>query len=54
MVCLILGSEGSGLSTRWLSSARAKAGIAMTHDVDSLNVAVAAAIAFFVVTRMKP
>jgi tRNA G18 (ribose-2'-O)-methylase SpoU len=50
-VCLILGSEGPGLSSRWLSSASMRAGFAMAHDVDSLNVAAAAALAFFVVTR---
>ncbi len=50
-VCLILGSEGPGLSTRWLSSATVRAGFAMAHDVDSLNVAAAAALAFFVIGR---
>ncbi len=50
-VCLILGSEGPGLSARWLHSAQVKAGFAMAHGVDSLNVAAAAALAFFVVTR---
>jgi tRNA G18 (ribose-2'-O)-methylase SpoU len=50
-VCLILGSEGPGLSARWLNSAQVKAGFAMAHGVDSLNVAAAAALAFFVVTR---
>ena len=50
-VCLILGSEGPGLSARWLSGAQVKAGFAMAHGVDSLNVAAAAALAFFVVTR---
>ncbi|MEP6665545.1 MAG: RNA methyltransferase [Nocardioidaceae bacterium] len=50
-VCLILGSEGAGLSPRWLSSANATAGIAMAADVDSLNVAAAAAIAFFLMTH---
>jgi tRNA G18 (ribose-2'-O)-methylase SpoU len=53
-VCLILGSEGAGISLRWLSSAKVRAGIAMAADVDSLNVAAAAAIAFFLVTRRKP
>jgi tRNA G18 (ribose-2'-O)-methylase SpoU len=50
-VCLILGSEGPGLSARWMSSAQVKAGFAMAHGVDSLNVAAAATLAFFVVTR---
>ena len=50
-VCLILGSEGPGLSARWMSSAQIQAGFAMAHSVDSLNVAAAATLAFFVVTR---
>jgi tRNA G18 (ribose-2'-O)-methylase SpoU len=50
-VCLILGAEGPGLSARWLDAAQVKAGFAMAHGVDSLNVAAAAALAFFVVTR---
>ena len=50
-VCLILGSEGPGLSARWMGNAQVKAGIAMAHGIDSLNVAAAAALAFFVVTR---
>ncbi len=53
-VCLILGSEGAGLSPRWMTSAEATAGIAMAADVDSLNVAAAAAIAIFLVTHRTP
>ena len=50
-VCLIVGSEGPGLSPRWLAAADIRARIPMANGVDSLNVAAAAAIAFFVVTR---
>ena len=50
-ICLILGSEGPGLSPRWLAAADVRAQIPMADDVDSLNVAAAAAIAFFVVNR---
>jgi tRNA G18 (ribose-2'-O)-methylase SpoU len=45
-VCIILGSEGPGLSSRWLSTADHRVRIDMSNDVDSLNVAAAAAIAF--------
>jgi tRNA G18 (ribose-2'-O)-methylase SpoU len=34
-----------------MSSAQIQAGFAMAHSVDSLNVAAAATLAFFVVTR---
>ncbi|MGI8577839.1 MAG: TrmH family RNA methyltransferase [Nocardioidaceae bacterium] len=50
-VALILGSEGPGMSTRWLDSADVRAGIVMSNGVDSLNVAAAAAIAFHAFTR---
>lgn len=46
-LCFILGSEGPGLSPRWRSSADLRVRIAMANDVDSLNVAAAAAIAFY-------
>jgi tRNA G18 (ribose-2'-O)-methylase SpoU len=46
-LAVILGSEGPGLSTRWLASAEVRARIEMAPGVDSLNVAAAAAIAFF-------
>ena len=46
-LCFILGSEGSGLSSRWMSTADLRVRIAMANDVDSLNVAAAAAIAFY-------
>ncbi len=46
-VALLLGGEGHGLSARWQDSADARALIAMTPGVDSLNVAAAAAVACY-------
>jgi tRNA G18 (ribose-2'-O)-methylase SpoU len=46
-VALALGSEGDGLSPRWLEAADACVRIPMEHGVDSLNVAAAAAVACF-------
>ena len=53
-ICLVLGSEGPGLSSRWLSTAAVRARIDMARDVDSLNVAAAAAIAFFQIRTRAP
>lgn len=50
-VALLLGSEGDGLSRRWQQQAASGARIPMAHGVDSLNVAAAAAIACYAVTR---
>lgn len=47
-VALVLGSEGHGLTRRWLTSADVRAQIPMSAGVDSLNVAAAAAIACYV------
>ncbi len=52
-LCIIVGSEGPGLSSRWLASADHRVRIDMANDIDSLNVAAAAAIAFWV-TREGP
>lgn len=51
-VALVLGSEGPGLSRRWMTSADVRARIRMAHGVgvDSLNVGAAAAIACYVLT----
>jgi tRNA G18 (ribose-2'-O)-methylase SpoU len=49
-VALVLGSEGPGLSPRWLTTADRLARIPMAPDVDSLNVAAAAAIACYALT----
>jgi tRNA G18 (ribose-2'-O)-methylase SpoU len=43
-VALLLGSEGHGLSTRWLAAADRKVRIPMAPGVDSLNVAAASAV----------
>ncbi len=43
-VALCLGSEGHGLSQRWLASADVRVTIPMSRGVDSLNVAACAAI----------
>ncbi len=42
---LLLGSEGTGLTQRWLTEADAAVRIPMTRDIDSLNVAAATAVA---------
>jgi tRNA G18 (ribose-2'-O)-methylase SpoU len=46
-LALVLGSEGHGLSPRWLETADAHAVIPMTGGVDSLNIAAAAAVACY-------
>ncbi|MEW2220205.1 RNA methyltransferase [Streptomyces sp. NPDC006990] len=48
---LLLGAEGSGLSTRALRAADEWVRIPMAHGVDSLNVGAAAAVAFYAVAR---
>jgi tRNA G18 (ribose-2'-O)-methylase SpoU len=50
-VALVLGSEGHGLTRRWLASADVRAQIPMAPGVDSLNIAAAAAIACYAVAR---
>jgi tRNA G18 (ribose-2'-O)-methylase SpoU len=47
-VALVLGSEGHGLSRHWEEAADRRATIPMTGEVDSLNVAAAAAVACYV------
>jgi tRNA G18 (ribose-2'-O)-methylase SpoU len=44
---VLLGSEGPGLSDEWLAIADARVRIPMRPEADSLNVATAAAIAFY-------
>ena len=46
-VALFLGSEGEGLSKETIENCDYTAKIPMYHDVDSLNVAAAAAVAFW-------
>jgi tRNA G18 (ribose-2'-O)-methylase SpoU len=48
---LLLGAEGPGLTRRALAASDVRVAIPMHHDVDSLNVATAAAIAFYELTR---
>ena len=50
-VALLLGAEGPGLSAETLDAADVRAGIPMRGRVDSLNVGVAAGIAFWVLGR---
>lgn len=47
---LMLGAEGPGLSSAWLDAADVRVRIPMRAGVDSLNVATAAAIAFYAST----
>ena len=51
---LLLGTEGPGLSDAALAAADTQVRIPMSHGVDSLNVAAAAAVAFWAVTRGRP
>lgn len=46
-VALLLGTEGDGLSARWLAAADETAIIPMAAGIDSLNVAAAAAVACY-------
>lgn len=48
---LMLGAEGTGLSARALRAADDWVRIPMAHEVDSLNVAAAAAVSFYALTR---
>ena len=48
---LLLGAEGPGLTRPALEASDARVAIPMRHDVDSLNVATAAAVAFWELAR---
>jgi tRNA G18 (ribose-2'-O)-methylase SpoU len=50
-LALALGSEGHGLSDRWLGAADLLVRIPMRGGVDSLNVGAAAAVAFYALAR---
>jgi tRNA G18 (ribose-2'-O)-methylase SpoU len=50
-VALLLGSEGPGLSPRWMQAADVRAVIPMRAGIDSLNVAAATAVACYVTAR---
>jgi tRNA G18 (ribose-2'-O)-methylase SpoU len=49
-LALLIGSEGDGLSARWLAAADEPVRIPMSRGVDSLNVASAAAIACYLLS----
>jgi tRNA G18 (ribose-2'-O)-methylase SpoU len=46
-LALLIGSEGEGLTPRWMAAADQRVRIPMSRGVDSLNVAAAAAIACY-------
>jgi tRNA G18 (ribose-2'-O)-methylase SpoU len=46
-VCVVLGSEGHGLTQQWLAAADVQVSIPMAAGVDSLNVAAASAVVFY-------
>ncbi len=48
-MALVLGSEGAGLSHRWMATANQRVTIPLAPGVDSLNVTAAAAIAAYLV-----
>jgi tRNA G18 (ribose-2'-O)-methylase SpoU len=50
-VALLLGTEGDGLTARWQRQADVRARIPINPAIDSLNVAAAAAVACYVLTR---
>jgi tRNA G18 (ribose-2'-O)-methylase SpoU len=50
-VALLMGSEGPGLSRRWMQAADRRAVIPMADGIDSLNVAAATAVACYVTAR---
>jgi tRNA G18 (ribose-2'-O)-methylase SpoU len=52
-VALLLGSEGHGLSPRWLGAADVRARISLDDAVDSLNVAAATAVACYLLSRRE-
>jgi tRNA G18 (ribose-2'-O)-methylase SpoU len=51
-LAIVVGSEGPGLTPRWLSVAQRRVRIEMSAGVDSLNVAAAASVAFYA-TRLS-
>jgi tRNA G18 (ribose-2'-O)-methylase SpoU len=52
-VALLMGSEGPGLSPRWMRAADVRALIPMRAGIDSLNVAAATAVACYVLTHRE-
>nr|WP_246220670.1 RNA methyltransferase [Phytoactinopolyspora mesophila] len=47
-IALLVGTEGEGLTQRWMRAADRRVAIPMSGGVDSLNVAAAAAVACYV------
>lgn len=52
-LAIVLGTEGEGLEPHTISSCDYTVKIPMSHDVDSLNVAAASAVAFWQLCRKK-
>lgn len=52
-VCIVLGSEGQGISPEVLAGCDAAVAIPMANEVDSLNVSAAAAVFFYEVNRQR-
>jgi tRNA G18 (ribose-2'-O)-methylase SpoU len=53
-LAIIMGTEGDGLPQKTISEADYTVKIPMSHGVDSLNVAAAAAVAFWELARKQP
>ena len=52
-LAVILGAEGDGLSTETIRACDYTVCIPMSHEVDSLNVAAASAVAFYQLAHLK-
>jgi tRNA G18 (ribose-2'-O)-methylase SpoU len=52
-LALLMGTEGDGLAHHTISEADYTVRIPMSHDVDSLNVAAASAVAFWELRKTK-
>ena len=52
-LAIILGTEGDGLSGQTIADCDYTVKIPMSHDVDSLNVAAASAVAFWELTKNR-
>ncbi len=53
-LAIVLGTEGDGLSRRTIAASDLAVGIPMAGEVDSLNVAAASAVAFYVLRSLHP
>ena len=53
-LAIILGTEGDGLATATIADCDYTVRIPMSHDVDSLNVAAASAVAFWQLGKCQP